>query len=72
MKKIFTIQNLDCGHCAQKIEDRLSNLEHVQSARVNFIMQTLTIEAEDVYFQSVMDEAVKVAKKIEPDCEIMR
>ena len=34
--------------------------------------QKLTLEAEDARFDAVLDQVVKVAARVEPDCEIIR
>ncbi len=71
MKKVFRLEELDCAHCAQKIEDGIRAIDGVQAASVNFFTQKLTIEAADADFDGVLKKAVKVARKIEPDCVIV-
>ena len=36
------------------------------------LTQKLTLVADDEKFESIVDEAVKICKKIEPDCRIIR
>ena len=71
MKKVFRLEDLDCANCAQKMEDAICRIEGVKSARVSFLSQKLTLEAEDAAFDQVVAQAVKVCKKIEPDCRIL-
>ena len=71
MKKTYKMIDLDCAHCAAKMEDAIKKLEGVQDASVNFLMQKLTIEGDDARFQEIVQEAVKVCKKIEPDCQVV-
>ena len=71
MKKAYKIENLCCAHCAQKLENGILKIDGVLSGRVNFLTQKLIIEAEDEKFDSVLQEVKKLAKKIEPDCEIL-
>ena len=71
MKKVFRLEDLDCANCAQKMEDAICRIEGVTSARVSFLSQKLTLEAEDAAFDRVVAQAVKVCKKIEPDCRIL-
>lgn len=71
MKKVFKLEDLDCAHCAQKIEDGIRGIEGVQAVSVNFLAQKLTLEAADENFDAVLKKAVKVAKKIEPDCTVV-
>jgi copper chaperone CopZ len=71
MKKVFKLTDLDCANCAKKMEDAINKIDGVKKASVNFMMQKLTLEAEDDKFDAVLKEAVKVCKKVEPDCEIV-
>lgn len=71
MKKTFTIEDLDCAHCAAKMEEAVKNIDGVVSASVNFIKSSITVEADDIVFATVMKQAVKECKKIEPDAQIV-
>lgn len=71
MKKVFKLEDLDCAHCAQKMEDGIKKIDGVIDAKVNFIMQKMTLEAEDGKFDEVLKEAIRICKKIEPDCRII-
>ena len=72
MKKVFKFDELGCANCGDKMEDAISKLEGVTSAKVNFMAQKLTIEADDARFNAIMDEAQKICHRIEPDCDIVR
>ncbi len=69
MKKTYKCE-VDCANCAAKMEEAIKKIEGVVSARVNFMTQKLSLEAADDVFDSVLDQAVKACKKVEPDCEI--
>lgn len=69
MQKKFNIE-VDCANCAAKIENAVKALPGVQNASVSFMAQKLLLEAEDSQFDAILKQAVKVAKKIEPDFEI--
>ena len=72
MKKIYRLEDLDCAVCAGKMEHAISKIDGVQEVNVNFLTQKLTLVADDEKFESIVDEAVKICKKIEPDCRIIR
>lgn len=72
MKKNYRLQDLDCAHCAQKIEDAIKKLDGVHLVRVNFLSQRLTLEADDDQFEKILEESVKIFRKIEPDCKVLR
>lgn len=72
MKKKFKMINLDCAHCAAKMEDGIKKIAGVNDASVSFMTQKLTIDAEEDKLDAILDEAVRICKKIEPDCDIQR
>lgn len=71
MKKRFKLVDLDCANCAAKMEDAIKKVDGVKDATVSFVMQKMTVEADDVRFDDIMKEIVKVCKRVEPDCEIV-
>ncbi|HJB55230.1 MAG TPA: cation transporter [Candidatus Olsenella avistercoris] len=72
MHKSFRLDEIDCANCALKLQDALAQLEGVESVSVNFLTQKLTLTAADDRFDAVLDQVVKTAARIEPDCEIVR
>ena len=70
MKKKFKLTDLDCANCAAKMEDAMKKLDGVNDASVSFMMQKMTIDADDARFDEIMKEVVEVCKKVEPDCII--
>lgn len=72
MKKTFKLIDLDCANCAAKMENNIKKIDGVADATVSFMAQKMTVEADDNRFESIMDEVVKVCRKVEPDCEIVR
>ena len=72
MKKTYKLEDLDCASCAAKMEEEIKKIDGVINANVNFIMQSMTIEADDSIFDEIMDKVIKVCRKIEPDCNILR
>ena len=71
MKKSYRIQNLCCANCARKIEDQIKKIDGVTDAKILFMVQKLTLEVEDGALESVLEQARNIAKKVEPDCEIL-
>ena len=71
MKKKFKMKDLDCANCAAKMEESIKKIDGVKDATVSFMMQKLTIEAEDDRFDEIMKEVVKTCSKVEPDCQIL-
>ena len=71
MKKRFKLVDQDCANCAAKMEDAIKKVDGVKDATVSFVMQKMTVEADDARFDDIMKEIVKVCKRVEPDCEIV-
>ena len=71
MKKTFKMVDLECAHCAAKMEDAIKKLEGVSDASVSFLTQKMTIEGDDARFDAIVKEAVKICKKVEPDCQVV-
>ena len=71
MKKTFMLEDLECAHCAAKMEEAIRRLEGVTAANINFFAQKLTIEAEDARFDEIMKQAADACRKVEPDCTIV-
>ena len=67
MKKTYALQGVDCADCARKIQDKIAGLTGVTLADVNFMFETLTLEADDARFDAVLGEAQAIIAKIEPD-----
>ena len=67
MRKTYKLQNLCCANCAAKIEDNVSKLKGVTNAKVNFMLQRFTLEADDDAFDSALTQSLAIFKKIEPD-----
>lgn len=71
MKKTFILEDLECAHCAAKMETAISKIDGVIDAKISFMTQKLTIEADEKDFENILKAAQKAIKKIEPDCHIV-
>lgn len=69
MKKKFKCE-VDCADCAAKMEEAVKKIDGVKSASVNFLMQKFTLDADDDRYEEILEEAIRVCKKVEPDCVI--
>ena len=70
MKKTIKLLDLDCGHCAAKIETAVKKIDGVTNVSVNFMNQTMILEAPDDKFDAILTEAKALIKKIEPDVTV--
>lgn len=44
MKIKYTITGLDCPNCAAKLAGQMADIEGVESAKINFLTEKLTVE----------------------------
>ncbi len=51
MKFKYTIEGLDCPNCAAKLAKMMEKIDGVESAKINFMAEKLTVE-------SSLDESV--------------
>lgn len=72
MKKKFKMENLDCANCAAKMENAIKKIPGVNDASVSFMMQKLTIDADDSRFDAIMDEVAAACARVDEDCRILR
>ena len=70
MKKTFKLMDLDCAHCASKIEGAVKKINGVTNVEVHFLSQKMVLEVADDRFQEIAEEAVRLIKKIEPDVTV--
>ena len=71
MKKTWMIEDLDCAHCAMKMEGAIRRIPGVESASVNYLSARLTVEAAEADLPRIFKEASAICQKIEPDCRIL-
>ena len=69
MKKKL-IAEIDCANCAAKMEAEIQEIPGVLNASVNFLLQKITIEADEKCFDEILQKAIATCKKVEPDCQI--
>ena len=71
MKKIYLLEDLDCAHCAEKIEKEVAKLEGVKESKVTFLTQKLSVEVEEEKAAELFAAIKKVVKKYEPDVTVI-
>lgn len=71
MKKVFKLENLDCAHCANKIEKGVQKLAGVEKASLSFMTLRLSVEASEERLATIRDDILAVIAKVEPDCRLV-
>lgn len=70
MKKSYNIE-VDCANCANKMEIAAAKVPGVEGVSINYMAQKMqVIFAEGAEPASVMQQVLKVCRKVESDCEI--
>lgn len=70
MKKTYRIE-VDCAHCAVKMEDAAKKTAGVEDAVVNFMAQKMIVTFQDgADVKATMDAVYKNCRVIEDDCVI--
>ncbi|SDE01895.1 Cd2+/Zn2+-exporting ATPase [Paenibacillus sp. UNCCL117] len=64
------LKGLDCTNCAAKIERGVGKIQGVASCGVNFMTQTLTVQAEQVRADAVMAEVRQTVNRLEPHIRV--
>lgn len=71
MKIKYNIIGLDCPNCAAKLAAQMTNIDGIESAKINFLTEKLTVETTldegDVY--ALLSKAAKTFSK---DIEIKK
>ena len=71
MRKMYILEDLDCAHCAGKIEEAVGKLPGVSKSTVTLLTQKLVIEVEEERAASIGKEIKAIVKKYEPDMEVI-
>ncbi len=67
MKRVYTLEDLDCANCAAKIEKAINDIPEVIKAEVSFMTQRLVVELEEKNLQEVEKKINEVVKKVNSD-----
>ena len=71
-KKEFILEGLGCANCAAKMEKRISELEGVEAATVNFVSKTLTIVfADNSDEDKLLQQVIAIVKRIEDHVKVI-
>ena len=67
MKLKFTITGIDCPNCAAKLAEQMSALDGIDSAKINFLTEKLTVEtsiSEDETYYKLLGAAHAFSRDI--------
>lgn len=72
MKKKFAMENLDCANCAAKMERAIEKIDGVNSVNISFMLQKITIDADDDRFEEILEQAQKACDAVDAGTRIVR
>ncbi len=70
MTKTLLLENLDCAHCAAKIEEATAKLDGVNRVSVSFLTTKMVLDVTDEAAGGIVKAVQKIAKKYEPDVKV--
>ena len=70
MKRMYKLEGHLCGNCAAKIQDKISKIDGVNKASVNFMTMKYTLDADDDKHAEILEQSKKIFDAIEPSCTI--
>lgn len=70
MKKKYKLDEIDCANCALKLENAIKEIDGVSNVKVNYMMQKMTLEADDAAFDEVEKKAIATCRHLEPDMNV--
>ena len=70
MESNFKIMNLDCANCALELERAIKKIDGIKDVNINFILQKMKLEYDEVNKENIILNVKKTIKKEEPDVTI--
>lgn len=71
MKKVFAMEDLDCAHCAAKMQEAIKKIDGVEDCSVSFMSQRMTLVYDESREKEILKQVAKTCKKVEPDCRVL-
>lgn len=71
MKQTFRMENLDCANCAAKMESAIAKIDGVEAVSISFLLEKITLEADESRLEEILKKAQKACKKVDADCRIV-
>lgn len=69
MKLRYSLKGLDCANCAQKIQERINELDFIKECNVIFATTKMVIETKNEEYDET--KIISIVKDLEPDVEVI-
>ncbi|MDB8805841.1 MULTISPECIES: heavy metal translocating P-type ATPase [Romboutsia] len=71
IRKELILGGLNCAHCAEVINEKVSKLEGIESSNLNFINKKLVLNIQEgVNEEEIIEKAIKIINDTEPGLDI--
>ena len=71
MKKILRMEDLDCAHCAEKMEKKIAAIEGVESVSISFMAQKMILLCDESRYDEILEKVRAAVKSVEKDCKVL-
>ena len=68
MTKILKMENLECAHCASKMEKKIAAIDGVKSVSISFMAQKMILECDEARYDEVLGKIKEAVRSVEKDC----
>ena len=63
--KNYKITGLDCAHCASKLQGHINEIEGVESAKINFVLQKLSVSLNEEKQHDIIENIMNTITNFE-------
>ena len=63
--KNYKITGLDCAHCASKLQGLINEIEGVESAKINFVLQKLSVSLNEEKQHDIIENIMNTITNFE-------
>lgn len=71
MKKVFKLGYIHCAGCSVALQDKISKVENVKSAQINFVTRIVTLEIENKNAKETMQKVEDAIHEFDKSIEIL-
>ena len=71
MKKVFKLGYIHCAGCSVALQDKISKVENVKSAQINFVTRLVTVEIENRDSKTTMQNIEKAIHEFDKTIQIL-
>ena len=72
MRLVLRMEDLDCAHCAQKMEEKIAKLAGVESVSISFMAQKMILQLSEGTEKDVLvKEIEKAIHSVDKNCNLI-